>query len=221
MKNGSPQVLSVNISVARTLNWRGRSITTGIFKEPVDQPVVVSGDHLEGDEQADRAVHGGDDKAVYAYSIEDYRWWSCRLHRQLPPGTFGENLTMQGIGVSDAVVGERWRVGTAVLEVTQPRLPCYKLGMKMEDTQFVRTFSEGRRPGAYLRIVEPGIIGAGDSVAVLTRPIHGVTVRDVTEILAVDRGRAAELRDLPGLAAGLRVWAQTAHLPDDATSPTA
>jgi MOSC domain-containing protein YiiM len=208
MENGVARVLSVNVGLARTVVWRGKSITTGIFKLPVDHAVALTPVNLDGDEQADVSVHGGPDKAVYAYADEDYAWWVKQLGRDLPPGTFGENLTMQGVAVSEALIGEQWRVGTAVLEVAQPRLPCYKLGMKMDDPGFVRAFSHGRRPGAYLRVVEQGTVGPGDAAQVLRRPHHGVTVRDVAEIREFDQGRAAELLHLPGLPAGLRAWAQ-------------
>lgn len=206
------RILSVNVSPARTVTWRGRSITTGIFKEPVDHPVMLSIAHVSGDEQADLEAHGGVDKAVYAYATEDYAWWTERIGRSLTPGTFGENLTTEGIAVSRALIGERWRVGTAVVEVSQPRMPCYKLGMKMDDPQFVRAFAEGRRPGAYLRVLEPGIVRVGDAAEVLCKPTHGVTVRDVAEIYSFDRARAPQLRDVPALAASMRDWAHLDHV---------
>jgi MOSC domain-containing protein YiiM len=212
MQKENGRVISVNVGLARTVIWRGQSITTGIFKVPVDGAVAVGHDILQGDQQADLAVHGGADKAVYAYGAEDYAWWATQLGRELPPGTFGENLTTQGIAVSEALIGERWQVGTAVLEVAQPRFPCYKLGMKMDDPDFVRAFAQGRRPGAYLRVVRPGAIARGDDAAVIARPDHGVTVRDVAEIREFDRRRAAELIDLPGLPSGLRAWAEKAQL---------
>ena len=203
-----PRILSVNVGRARTVIWRGRSITTGIFKEPIDHGVALSAEQLEGDEQADVESHGGLDKAVYAYGREDYAWWKAQLGRRLESGMFGENLTTDGIAASEAVIGERWRVGTAVVEVSQPRMPCYKLAMRMDDPEFVRVFAEGRRPGAYLRVVECGTVSPGDAAEVLSRPDHGVTVRDVAEIYTFDRARAPELHDLPGLAASMREWAR-------------
>jgi len=160
-------VLSVNVAELRTIRWRGREVPTGIFKEPVHGPVRASGDSLEGDRQADKRVHGGDAKAVYAYAREDYEWWEGELGRELAPGTFGENLTLQGVRVSGAPPGERWRIGTALLEVTEPRTPCFKLGVKMDSLRFLKQFTAAGRPGTYLRIIEEGALAAGDSVQVL------------------------------------------------------
>ena len=116
----------------------------------------VEGVNLAGDDQADRRVHGGPDKAVYAYASEDAAWWAAELDREIPPGMFGENLTTEGVDVSGAVIGERWRIGTVELEVCQPRLPCAKLGTRFGDLKMVRRFGEASRPGAYLRIVTRG-----------------------------------------------------------------
>ena len=140
---------------------------TGIFKEPVDGPVRASGDSLEGDHQVDKRVHGGDAKAVYAYAREDYEWWEGELGRELAPGTFGENLTVRGVDVTGAEPGERWRIGSTVLEVTEPRRPCFKLGVKMDSLRFIRQFAAAGRPGKYLRIVEEGELQAGDAVDVV------------------------------------------------------
>jgi MOSC domain-containing protein YiiM len=139
----------------------------------------VRGVNLDGDEQVDLRVHGGDDKAVYAYSVEDYEWWSAKLGRELGAGTFGENLTVSGIDPSNAVIGAHWRVGTAVLQVTQPRLPCFKIGMRMGDAEFVDQFEAAARFGAYLRITHEGDVGAGDVVEVEKRARAGITVREL------------------------------------------
>src|SRR5215213_7642013 len=122
------RVLSVNLAELRTIRWRGKNVQTGIFKKPAEGSVEVTVGGLEGDRQADRRVHGGEAKAVYAYAREDYEWWEGELGRGLAPGTFGENLTLEGVRASGAQAGERWRVGSALLEVTEPRLPCFKLG---------------------------------------------------------------------------------------------
>jgi MOSC domain-containing protein YiiM len=161
-------VLSVNLAEPRTIRWRGQDVWTGIFKEPVAGPVRAAGVSLEGDHQVDKRVHGGDAKAVYAYACEDYEWWEQELGRELPPGTFGENLTLGGVRVSGAPAGERWRVGSALLEVTDPRLPCFKLGVKMGDNRFLKRFTAAGRPGTYLRIVEEGELAAGDAVEVVS-----------------------------------------------------
>jgi MOSC domain-containing protein YiiM len=164
------RIASVNVGTPREIVVGERHIRTSIWKDPVPGRVAIRGVNLEGDDQSDRNVHGGERKAVYAYAREDLEWWGATLGRTLAAGTFGENLTTEGIDVSGARVGERWRVGTALLEVTQPRLPCYKLEARMDRPGFITEFIDGGRPGAYLRIVEAGEAGAGDAVLVLSRP---------------------------------------------------
>lgn len=160
------RVVSVNVGRPRTVTHMGRLRETAIRKEPVDGRVVVSGVNLEGDEQADKRVHGGPEQAVYAYAREDYEWWERELGKPLEPGTFGENLTLEGVDVTNARLGERWQIGSVVLEVASPRLPCWKLGQRMGDQRFVQRFADAARYGAYLRIVREGELGAGDSVRV-------------------------------------------------------
>ena len=159
--------MSVNVGRPRTLEWHGRSVRTAIFKEPVEGPVLASDVNLSGDDQADRRVHGGPDKSVYAYATADYDWWSSQLGNSLGPGTFGENLTIDGIDLGQSGIGDRWHVGEAVFEVAQPREPCFKLGIRMGDADFVGRFEDARRPGAYLRIVQPGLVAAGDAIVVV------------------------------------------------------
>jgi MOSC domain-containing protein YiiM len=138
-----------------------KTVRSAIFKTPIEGRVSVRGVNLEGDDQADRTVHGGPENAVYAYASEDYSWWDGELDRDLPPGQFGENLTTRDIDVNEALIGERWRAGTALLQVTTPRFPCYKLAMKMEDPHFIKRFSAALRPGAYLTILEEGAVEQG------------------------------------------------------------
>jgi MOSC domain-containing protein YiiM len=171
----APRVLSVNVSRPHPAEWHGRAVTTAIWKEPVTGPVALAGVNLDGDDQADRRVHGGPDKAVYAYATEDYDWWATTTG-DLAPGTFGENLTTAGIDLGAGHVGDRWRVGSAVLEVSQPRQPCYKLAMRMGDEGFPDRFEAAGRPGAYLRIVQEGAITAGDLIVVEPAPQPAVTV---------------------------------------------
>jgi MOSC domain-containing protein YiiM len=178
----NPRVISVNVGLPRSVNWAGRSVTSAIWKRPVVGRVVVEGINLHGDDQADRRVHGGTDKAVYAYAAEDYAWWAAELAGDLEPGTFGENLTTEGIDLGGCVIGQRWHVGTALLEVAQPREPCFKLGMRMGDAQFVERFGASGRTGAYLRIVESGDVGAGDPIRVGAPPAHGLTVGDLVDV---------------------------------------
>jgi MOSC domain-containing protein YiiM len=194
----------VNVGQPRQVSVRrGRPVMSAIGKAPVDGRVRVAGVNLTGDDQADRRVHGGPDKAVYAYASEDAAWWARELGRELPPGMFGENLTTEGVDVSGAVVGERWRVGTVELEVCQPRIPCFKLGLRFEDPRMVRRFGEASRPGAYLRIVREGELGAGDAIEVISRPEHGVTVALVSDAILRDDSLRAAAAAAPELAEGL------------------
>ncbi|MBV8960339.1 MAG: MOSC domain-containing protein [Actinobacteria bacterium] len=165
-----PRVVSVNVGRPRTTEWHGRQVTSGIWKAPVVGRVAARGVNLEGDDQADRRVHGGDGKAVYAYSVEDYAAWSTDLElaEPLAPATFGENLTTSGLVLQECRVGDRWTISDTVLEVVQPRFPCFKLGMRMGDAGFVDRFRGGHRPGVYFRIVTPGTVGAGDVITVAT-----------------------------------------------------
>jgi MOSC domain-containing protein YiiM len=200
-------VMSVNVAKPRTVRWRGREVRTAIWKEPVAGPVAVRGVNVAGDEQGDRVHHGGPDKAVYAYAADDLAWWAGELDRDLGPGVFGENLTVAGMNVSGAVVGEHWRVGTVLVEVAQPRIPCFKLGIKLGDQRFVRRFAAAGRPGAYLRIVQDGEVAAGDPVELISRPAHGVTVGDVSRAYHGDRAAAPRLLGAPELPASWRRWA--------------
>jgi MOSC domain-containing protein YiiM len=204
-----PTIVSVNVGKPRTVEWAGRDVTSAIWKIPVEGRVPVRGVNLAGDDQADRRVHGGPDKAVYSYAVEDYAWWSAELGVDIDVATFGENLTTAGIDLSACVIGTRWRVGTATLEVAQPRQPCFKLGMRMGAADFVDQFDEAGRPGAYLRIIEDGEIGAGDSIVVGEVPAHGFTIDDLRRAPA-DASRAslermASITDVPE---GWREWAR-------------
>jgi len=176
---------------------------SAIAKEPVAGRVRVAGVNLEGDDQADRRVHGGPDKAVYAYAAEDTAWWAAELGSPLGPAAFGENLTLEGVDVTHAVIGERWGIGTTELQVCQPRFPCSKLGLRFGDLKMVKRFGEASRPGAYLRILREGELGAGDAVALLDRPEHGVTIELVSRALLLDDSLRERAAAAPELAAGL------------------
>jgi MOSC domain-containing protein YiiM len=201
------RVLSVNVGRPRPIHVRrGRPIHSAIGKAPVEGRVRVEGVNLAGDDQADRLVHGGPDKAVYAYAVEDVRWWEAELGRALGPGMFGENLTTEDLDVTGAVIGERWRIGSAELEVCQPRQPCFKLGLRFEDPLMLRRFAQASRPGAYLRIVREGELCAGDAVEVLSRPEHGVTVGVVGDAILLDDTLLARAAQAPELPASLAAW---------------
>ena len=195
----APSIVAVNVGLIREVVWRGSIVRTGIWKEPVGtRAVALRGVNLDGDDQADRRVHGGVDKAVYAYAEEDYRYWADEEGVRTQPGLFGENLTVRGIELRNAVVGERWRIGSTLLEVAQPRLPCYKLGIRMADARFPKRFMAAARAGAYLRIIEEGELRAGDIIGVVHRPDHGVTLDHMVEAVR-DRRRAAALLRAPRL----------------------
>jgi MOSC domain-containing protein YiiM len=201
------RVVSVNVGRPVQVSVRrGRPIMSAIGKAPVEGRVRVAGVNVDGDDQADRRVHGGPDKAVYAYASEDTAWWSARLARPLGPGVFGENLTLEGVDVTGAVIGERWRIGTAELQVCQPRQPCFKLGLRFGDPQMVKLFAQAGRPGAYLRILAEGELGAGDEVDISHRPAHGVTIGTVARAILFDDALLAEAAAAPELPEGLARW---------------
>src|SRR3954454_13222489 len=175
-----PTVESVNVGEPRSVDVNGHTVLTAIWKYPVAGRVPVRGVNLDGDDQADRSVHGGPDKAVYAYSAEDTEWWESELGGPLDAAAFGENLTTRGLPVSEAVIGERWAVASRLLEVAQPWLPCFKLGIRMDDPRFLKRFAAAGRPGVYLRVIDEGDIGAGGRNDGGAPPAHGVTRRAVS-----------------------------------------
>jgi MOSC domain-containing protein YiiM len=164
--------------------------------------------NLEGDDQADREAHGGPDKAVYAYAIEDARWWAEELGRSPEYGELGENLTTEGIEVTNALVGERWEIGSTVLEVSEPRVPCWRLAVRMEDNGFPRRFTKAGRPGAYLRIAVEGALGSGDEIRIVERPDHDLTIGDVFRIYMRDRQEAERFLTVPQLSSSWQRWAE-------------
>jgi MOSC domain-containing protein YiiM len=202
------RVASLNVGRTRAIRTGTRSVSTAFWKSPVAGRVADRGVNVDGDEQADRSDHGGPDKAVYAYAIEETRTWERELGRDLGHAAFGENLTTEGLDVSGALVGERWRIGTVLLEIAQPRLPCFKLGLRMGDPAFVRRFARASRPGAYLRIIEEGELGAGDTIDVEIEalPDHGVTMRLVSDALLTDHGLIPHVLEAPQLPEDLRDW---------------
>src|SRR4051794_27311437 len=201
------RLVSVNVGQPRQVAVRrGRALMSAIWKAPVEGRVRVADHQVDGDRQADLRVHGGPDKAVLAYAAEDTTWWEAQLDRALEPGAFGENLTVEGIDVTDARIGERWRIGTTELEVSQPRLPCAKLGLRFGDASMVRQFAEARRPGAYFRVVAEGEIGAGDEIEVVERPRHDVTVALVSRAILLEEDVLADAAGAPALPPALARW---------------
>jgi MOSC domain-containing protein YiiM len=195
MHSSLPHVVSLNVGQVRTVEWNGHPVTTAIWKLPVTERVSLRGVNFAGDDQADRTVHGGADKAVYAYATEDYEYWRGVEPFDAGPAVFGENLTTGGIDLSSSRPGDRWKVGSAILEVVQPRLPCYKLGIRVGDQHFLKRFMIAARPGAYLRIIQEGDVGAGDEIEVISRPAHAVTMRTMVVSLR-HRAPYRALRDV-------------------------
>jgi MOSC domain-containing protein YiiM len=187
------KLISVNVGMPREVVWKDRVVTTGIFKEPVAGRVNVARLNIEGDRQADLTVHGGVDKAIYVYPYEHYEFWRGELPKmELSWAAFGENLTTEGLLEDQVNVGDRFRVGTIDVEVTQPRMPCYKLGVKFGRDDILKRFLASRRSGFYLRVLEEGEIGAGDEVRLIRRDPHNITVADIVR-LYVDKPKDFEL----------------------------
>src|SRR5229473_7687031 len=173
------KMISLNVGLPREVIWHGRSVTTGIFKEPVAGRVVMRKLNLDGDRQADLTVHGGDYKAVYCYPMEHYRYWKKELPgRELPMGMFGENLTTEGMLENEVHLGDRFSVGSAEVVVTQPRLPCYKLGVRFGADDMVKRFLVSGRTGFYLAVTREGKVGSGDEIALIGRDANAVPVSE-------------------------------------------
>lgn len=186
------RIVSVNVGLPRTILWKGRPVQTGIFKEAVAGRQRVRRLNLDGDQQADLSVHGGPDKAVYAYPIEHYDFWRHFLGEiDLLPGAFGENLTVEGLTEESVHIGDRFRIGTAELTVTQPRTPCYKLAAKFGRTDIVRRFLESGFSGFYLSVQQEGELSQGDTIHVIERETHQVCIADLNRI---QRGEAVDIR---------------------------
>jgi MOSC domain-containing protein YiiM len=181
------KLLSVNVSLPKEVPYMNKTTTTGIFKEPASGRVMLRTLNLDGDGQADLKAHGGIYKAAYAYSIENYDYWKRELGRTgFTFGQFGENLTVEGM-LDDAIyIGDQFRVGSALVEVTQPRVPCFKLGIRMGMPQFPKLFLASNRPGFYLRVLEEGEVGAGDVIERITSDHERMTVREVCHLLYFD-----------------------------------
>jgi MOSC domain-containing protein YiiM len=204
-------VASVNLAHVRPSTVKGGS--TGIDKRPAAGPVHLAepppgASGVDGDTIGDGRHHGGPDQAVYAYAVEDLQAWAQELERNLPPGSFGENLTTRGVDVNGALIGERWRVGQAVLRVTVPRVPCRTFAVWLEEQGWIRRFTERAVPGAYLAVEQPGEVRAGDRVEVLSRPPHAVSVGLVFRALTSAPELLPELLVAGDLPADVRVLAQ-------------
>jgi MOSC domain-containing protein YiiM len=198
------KILSVNVSTPKEVEFQGQKVITGIFKEPVEGRIKLRHLNLEGDKQADLTVHGGPDKAVYAYPLEHYEFWrKIYPHTRMPYGMFGENFTILGLLENEVNVGDCFRMGTSKVIATQPRMPCYKLGVKFGNMDILRKFLASGRSGIYFKVLEEGEVGAGDSIIKLRNDPHGVTISDIVRIYAMDKEDidmmrcALRVKDLP------------------------
>ncbi|NNG15482.1 MAG: MOSC domain-containing protein [Gemmatimonadales bacterium] len=189
------KIVSVNVGLPREVQWKGKTVSTGIFKSPVAGRVAVRRHNLEGDRQADLTVHGGPTKAVYVYPVQHYDYWRGELpDEDLGWGSFGENLSVEGLEEESVSIGDEYRIGTARLVVTEPRMPCFKLGIRFGRADMVKRFLKSQRTGFYFGIVEEGDLEAGDTLELLTNHPDGLTVSEVTRLYSTDKDNAELLR---------------------------
>jgi MOSC domain-containing protein YiiM len=200
------KIISLNVGLPRIVESNGEPVATGIFKEPVEGSVMLRTLNLDGDRQADLTVHGGWSKAVYAYPVEHYEFWKRELpEMELPYGMFGENFTTEGL--SETVnVGDRFRVGEAEVMVTEPRLPCYKLGIKFRRADIIKRFLQSRRTGFYFAVVKEGEVKAGDAFEPVSGDHSGISIADITRVYAFEKDDLGTLRRAVKLAAMSESW---------------
>ena len=181
------KLLSINISEPKKITFNGKELITSIYKIPVDKEVEVGHLGIEGDRQADLQVHGGDDKAVYAYSHTHYSHWSDVMKKSYEEfGLVGENLTIDNFDEKDVHIGDEYKIGTTLLQISQPRIPCYKVGIKMNSREFPKLFSQSGLLGSYMRVIEPGKINIGDSVELSKREDSSISIFEISQLLFVD-----------------------------------
>ncbi|WP_026462309.1 MOSC domain-containing protein [Adhaeribacter aquaticus] len=201
-------IKSVNIGLPQEIEWKGKKVVTGIFKQPTEQPLQVKQTNIAGDGQADLINHGGIDKAVYAYPYEHYNYWYQLLGvDNLELGSFGENLTTTGITDPKVFLGDYWQFGSAVLMAVQPRFPCYKLGIRFKDERMTKTFLQARRNGIYFRVIEEGILQNGDAIKLIQKSEHPVTIQDVVDNYVLpdkDQVKIEQILSIPFLPNFLR-----------------
>ncbi len=201
------KVLSVNVGLPREVSWKGRVVPTSIFKDPVSGPVRLRQDNLEGDRQADLRVHGGPTKVVYAYPSEHYEFWRTELpETELPLGMFGENLTTVGVDEESIHIGDVFQLGSARLVVTEPRMPCFKLGIRFGRDDIVKRFLKAQRSGFYFGVEQPGTVEAGDRFELLSSQVDGLKVADVTRLYTTAKDDADLLRKAVATAALPESW---------------
>ena len=202
--NLTPKILSVNVSLPKEIDFEGQRVITGIFKEPIEGRVMLRTLNLDGDKQADLTVHGGPDKAVYAYPSEHYAFWREVFPKmEMPYGMFGENLTIEGLMENEVSVGDTFEIGSSKVMATQPRMPCYKLGIKFGRMDIVKKFLASGRSGIYFKVLEEGEVGAGDLIVQIKKDTNHVAISDIVRLYGSDRNdiktmrRAVKVEALP------------------------
>jgi MOSC domain-containing protein YiiM len=201
------KIISVNVGLPRLVLRDGEPVSTGIFKEPIPHRVMMRTLNLDGDRQADLSVHGGPEKAVYVYPSEHYEFWKRELpDMELPWGVFGENFTTTGLLETEVNIGDKFRIGMAEVMVTQPRMPCYKLGIRFGRADIIKRFLVSERTGFYLSVLKEGEVRAGDELELIERNGAGVKVVEVTRLYSSDKGNVDVLRRLIALEALPESW---------------
>jgi MOSC domain-containing protein YiiM len=205
----SARVLSINItSIVHEGEWTGSEGRTGIDKRSVSGPIEFKNDGVAGDRIIDTNAHGGYDQAVYAYAREDAQWWESEINEVIPAGRFGENLTTEGIDVNAALVGEKWKIGSVILEVSQPRIPCRVFAGFWKRATLIKDFTQAGRPGTYLRIIQEGTAQAGDAIEVIYKPGHSIRISDLFAAKSGERSKINEIKVVPQLSVEFKEWSE-------------
>ena len=205
----SARVLSINItSVVHQGEWTGSEGRTGIDKRSVTGAIEFKNNGVVGDRVIDTNVHGGYEQAVYAYAREDAQWWEREINEEIPAGRFGENLTTEGIDVNAALVGEQWKIGSVILEVSQPRIPCRVFAGFWKRATLIKDFTQAGRPGTYLRIIQEGTAQAGDSIEVIFKPDHTISISDLFAAKSGERSKINQIKDVTYLSTEFKEWSQ-------------
>jgi MOSC domain-containing protein YiiM len=205
----SARVLSINItSVVHQGEWTGSEGRTGIDKRSVTGAIEFKNNGVVGDRVIDTNVHGGYEQAVYAYAREDAQWWEREINEEIPAGRFGENLTTEGIDVNAALVGEQWKIGSVILEVSQPRIPCRVFAGFWKRATLIKDFTQAGRPGTYLRIIQEGTAQAGDAIEVIFKPDHTISISDLFAAKSGERSKINQIKDVTYLSTEFKEWSQ-------------
>jgi MOSC domain-containing protein YiiM len=205
----SARVLSINItSIVHQGEWTGSEGRTGIDKRSVTGAIEFKNNGVIGDRVIDTNAHGGYEQAVYAYAREDAQWWEREINEEIPAGRFGENLTTEGIDVNAALVGEQWRIGSVILEVSQPRIPCRVFAGFWKRATLIKDFTQAGRPGTYLRIIQEGTAQAGDAIEVIFKPDHTISISDLFAAKSGERSKINEIKDVTYLSTEFKEWSQ-------------